>query len=70
MDSTALRPVLLAESAAFVVITGLTINLTPSNVVIKTEKPPIVLFGTRRRYSCLPCDINTEQSIIRPFFNI
>ena len=47
MDSTALRPVLLAESAAFVVITGLTINLTPSNVVIKTEKPPIVLFGTR-----------------------
>ena len=33
--------------ASFVVITGFTMNLTPSRKVINTEKLPIVADGTR-----------------------
>ena len=33
--------------ASLVVMTGRTMNLTPSRKVIKTENPPIVVGGTR-----------------------
>ena len=37
----------ISVMASFVVITGLTMNLMPSNNVINTEKFPMVVEGTR-----------------------
>ena len=36
-----------SSNFSFVVMTGLTINLIPKSRVIKTENPPIVVFGRR-----------------------
>ena len=48
---------------SFVVITGFTINLIPSSSVIKTEKLPRVVFGTRLAIK-LPASVNSRTNII------
>ena len=47
IDCTARFFALTPAMASLVVMTGLTINFTPSRKVIKTENPPIVAEGTR-----------------------
>ena len=54
--------------ASLVVITGRTINLTPSRKVMNTEKPPMVAEGTLLATQ-LPTTVNisTLAIMIRPF---
>ena len=54
---------LTAAIASFVVITGLTMNLMPSSIVMNTEKLPIVAFGTRLATQ-LPTSVNSSTAAI------